>query len=96
MPYRVAWPLIQSGTYRRKTGSIEDFCGSLAQEGGPKFTIAQIEEDHRRRLGRQAIKCAQSSQMILRREAGALRPLKTGHVTSTALAAEGHFLVYFA
>jgi hypothetical protein len=44
MPDRVAWPLIQSGTYRRKTGSIEDFCGSLAQEGGPKFTIAQIKK----------------------------------------------------
>jgi hypothetical protein len=44
MPYRVAWPLIQSGTYRRRTGSIKDFCGCLAQEGGPKLTIAQIKK----------------------------------------------------
>ena len=44
MPYRVAWPLIQSGTYRRRTGSIEDFSGCLAQEGGPRFTIAQIKK----------------------------------------------------
>ena len=44
MPYRVAWPMIQSGTYRRRTGSIEDFCGCLAQEGEPKLTIAQIKK----------------------------------------------------
>ena len=44
MPYRVALPLIQSGTYRRRTGSIEDFSGCLAQEGGPRFTIAQIKK----------------------------------------------------
>jgi hypothetical protein len=44
MPYRVAWPLIQSGTYRRRTGSIEYFSGCFAQEGGPRFTIAQIKK----------------------------------------------------
>lgn len=44
MPYRVAWPMIQSGTYRRRTGSIKDFSGSLAQENGPKFTIAEIKK----------------------------------------------------
>jgi hypothetical protein len=44
MPYRMAWPLIKSGTYPRRTGSIEDFSGCLAQEGGPKFTIAQIKK----------------------------------------------------
>jgi len=43
-PYRVAWPLIKSGTYWRRTGSIEDFCGCLAREGGPKLTIAQIKK----------------------------------------------------
>jgi hypothetical protein len=45
MPYRQAWPLIQSGTYpRRKTGSIENFFGSLYQKDGPKLTIAQIKK----------------------------------------------------
>ncbi len=44
MPYRVAWPLLKSGTYQRQTRSIEDFCGSLVQEGGPKLTIAQIKK----------------------------------------------------
>jgi hypothetical protein len=43
MPYRIAWPLIKSGTYRRRTGSIEDFSGCLAREGTPRFTIAQIK-----------------------------------------------------
>ena len=42
MPCQLAWPLITSGTYRRRTGSIEVFCGCLAQEGGPRFTIAKI------------------------------------------------------
>ena len=44
MPYRAAWPLIKSGTYRHRTGSIEDFSGSLAQKGGPRLTIAQIKK----------------------------------------------------
>jgi hypothetical protein len=44
MPYRVAWPLIKSGTYRRRTGSIADFSGCSAQEGGPRLSIAQIKK----------------------------------------------------
>jgi len=44
MPYGVAWPLIKSGNYARQTGSIEDFCGSLAQRDGPRFTIEQIKK----------------------------------------------------
>jgi hypothetical protein len=44
MPYRVAWPLIKSGTYRRRTGSIEDFCGCLELEDGPRLTIEEIKE----------------------------------------------------
>jgi hypothetical protein len=44
MPYRIAWPLIKSGAYQRRTGSIEDFSGYLAQEGGPKLSIAQIKK----------------------------------------------------
>ena len=44
MPYHMAWPLIKSGTYPRRTGSIEEFFGCLAQEDGPKLTIAQIKK----------------------------------------------------
>ena len=44
MPYKQAWPLIQSGTYRRRTRSIKDFSGSLAQDGTPHFTIEEINE----------------------------------------------------
>jgi hypothetical protein len=44
MPYRVAWPLIKSGTYRRKTGSIKNFSGMLANKDGPTLTIAQIKK----------------------------------------------------
>lgn len=44
MSYSEAWPLIRSGTYPRRTGSIKDFSGSLAKEGTPKLTIAQIKK----------------------------------------------------
>jgi hypothetical protein len=44
MPYGVAWPLIQSGTYRRRTGSIAVFSGCLAQKDGTRLTIAQIKK----------------------------------------------------
>jgi hypothetical protein len=44
MPYSEAWPLIRSGAYRRRTGSIKDFSGCLAKEGTPKLTIAQIKK----------------------------------------------------
>ncbi|MGD0520441.1 MAG: hypothetical protein ABSA48_04220 [Terracidiphilus sp.] len=44
MPYRVAWPLIKTGNYSPRTGSIDDFCGCLAQKDGPKLTIAQIKK----------------------------------------------------
>jgi hypothetical protein len=44
MPYSQAWPLIKSGTYPRRTGSIADFCGSLAKKGTPKLTIKQIKK----------------------------------------------------
>jgi len=43
MPYRQAWPLIKSGSYPRRTGSIEEFCGSLEQKDGPKLTIEEIK-----------------------------------------------------
>ena len=43
MPYSVAWPLIKSGTYKRRT-AIESFSGSLERKGGPKLTIAQIKK----------------------------------------------------
>jgi len=44
MPYGVAWPLIKSGMYRRRTGSIKEFSGCLKEEGGPRLTIAQIKK----------------------------------------------------
>jgi hypothetical protein len=44
MPYAQAWPLVKSGAYSKRTGSIEAFCGSLARKSGPKFTIAQIKK----------------------------------------------------
>lgn len=44
MPYSKAWPLIKAGSYSRQTGSIDAFCGSLAQKNGPKLTIEEIKE----------------------------------------------------
>ena len=44
MPYAIAWPLIRTGSYVHRTGSIEDFCGCLEDKDGPKFTIAQIKK----------------------------------------------------
>jgi hypothetical protein len=44
MRYSEAWPLISSGTYSRKTGSIEDFSGCLETKDGPRLTIGEIKE----------------------------------------------------
>jgi len=44
IPYSEAWPLIRSGTYPRRTGSIEDFFGCLETKDGPKLTIEEIKE----------------------------------------------------
>lgn len=44
MRYSEDWPLIQSGTYPRRTGSIADFSGSLEKKGIPRLTIAQIKK----------------------------------------------------
>ncbi|HVU45049.1 MAG TPA: hypothetical protein VHD85_02920 [Terracidiphilus sp.] len=50
MPYHIAWPQIKSGTYRRRTGSIEAFCGSLAKGNKIKLTIEEIKEFTERAL----------------------------------------------
>ena len=44
MPYAQAWPLIRSGSYLKRAGSIDAFTGSLARKNGPKLTIAQIKK----------------------------------------------------
>jgi hypothetical protein len=44
LPYSDAWPLIRSGAYSHKTGSIEDFFGCLETKGGPRLSIAQIKK----------------------------------------------------
>jgi hypothetical protein len=44
MPYREAWPLIKSGAYVRRTGSITNFSSCLARPGTPRLTIAQIKK----------------------------------------------------
>jgi hypothetical protein len=44
MPYKEAWPLIKSGAYARRTGSIKNFSGRLAKEGTPRLTIARIKK----------------------------------------------------
>jgi len=44
MPYAIAWPLIRTGSYVHRTGSIAEFSGSLAKIGTPRLTIAQIKK----------------------------------------------------
>lgn len=44
MSYALAWPLIRTGSYVRRKGSIENFSGCLEDKNGPKFTIEEIKE----------------------------------------------------
>ena len=44
MSYSLAWPLIRSGRYRRRTGTIADFSGCRAREDTPVFSIEEINE----------------------------------------------------